>query len=53
MKVADVKTYKLSNKTHEDSVVINKAQKKVDYYLNFIDSTKKAQRIKFGLEALE
>lgn len=45
--------YKLSNKTHEDSVVINEAQKKVDYYLNKIDSTNKAERIKTGLEALK
>jgi len=45
--------FKLSNETHEDSVVINKAQEKVDYYLNKIDSTDKAERIKTGLEALK
>jgi len=45
--------YKLSNRTHEDSVVINEAQKKVDYLLHKIDSTNKANRINRGLEALE
>jgi len=47
------KRYKLSNKTHEDSVVINGAQEKVDYYLSWIDSNGKAGRIKTGLDALK
>lgn len=38
--------YKLSYKTHEDSVVINQAQEDVDYYLNKIDSTDKADQKK-------
>ncbi len=48
-----VEIYRLSNKTHEDSIVIQEAQKKVDYYLHYTDSTKKVNRIKEGLDALK
>jgi len=46
-------TFDINNKTYEDSVVINEAQKGVDYYLHFIDSTNKANRLSRGLEALK
>lgn len=53
MRIKGLKPYRLSNKTHEDSVVINEAQKKVDYWLKAIDSTEEAERIRTGLDALK
>jgi len=36
--------YSLSNQTHEDSVVIAKAQEKINYFLPKVDSMKKVNR---------